>query len=844
MKLFRRGAAHPPHHFEAPPPEPMSEADAVAAARGARQSDDWAAALMALERVPKRAAPSAEFKELRAWAAQHAGRKGGADGWAKLRWQGRRIDSPPGHLVALTALLTKTRPATIIELGSRGGGLAHWLLQQSDALGLASSVHSADWTAPCRSKNSRLQFWTGDLRKPSGIFPGGLLKSAPRPWLLLARPGAGYAVTWSALRSMLKYLQAGDVICVESEPHPAAEPGGDPELKQSSADAIARFVEAHPVEFEALPEFDQSFGRGAPAAVRLLAVRCNGLQPLDTRAAPDLPEALQALQNNDPGRALTLLNALKAARESRRGTDYLRALCFLQQGAAFGACEAAKEELRYFPDHPQAAALFENLMRRHFPTPPAVGDDFFKTVHRAVRRFTMLSDARLLSLYQRTRLVCELDIPGDLVECGVAAGGGSALIAATMARHTKRPRKLYSCDTFEGMPEPTGHDVAHGVDAEASGWGTGTCSAPEGSLREVCEKLGVASHVVAVKGLFKDTLPGLAAQLQDGIAMLHMDGDWYESTRDILVHLYDRVQPRGFIQIDDYGHWEGCRRAVHEFEEQRGFEFAIQVIDNTGVWTQRPDAPADRRPLLNLGCGARFHPEWVNLDIAPADPRVLEHDLASGPLPFAGGSCAAVYHSHVLEHIPPEKAPDFIAECFRVLAPGGVIRVVVPDLEGICREYLKQLEAGDRDRHEWMVMELVDQLSRHRQGGAMLEHWLRRPVPARDFILSRMGAEAAGIILADPPPVAPAPQPETAEAVGRFRLGGEVHRWMYDRLSLGSLLAGAGFTGITVRGATESSIANFGAYQLDAGTDGAPHKPDSLFMEAVKAPPDPGIAPA
>ena len=86
--------------------------------------------------------------------------------------------------------------------------------------------------------------------------------------------------------------------------------------------------------------------------------------------------------------------------------------------------------------------------------------------------------------------------------------------------------------------------------------------------------------------------------------------------------------------------------------------------------------------LLNLGCGASFHPDWLNVDLVAADPSVLVHNLRE-PLPFGDQSFAAVYHSHVLEHLPRERALPFIRECYRVLRAGGFLRVAVPDLERI-----------------------------------------------------------------------------------------------------------------------------------------------------------------
>ena len=115
--------------------------------------------------------------------------------------------------------------------------------------------------------------------------------------------------------------------------------------------------------------------------------------------------------------------------------------------------------------------------------------------------------------------------------------------------------------------------------------------------------------------------------------------------------------------------------------------------------------------LLNLGCGPRFSsdPVWTNVDFHSNSPQVIAHDLNRG-IPFPAETFDAIYHSHVLEHFAPQDGAQFIAECRRVLKPGGILRVAVPDLEQICRLYLAALEgarAGDeswRSRYDWLKL--------------------------------------------------------------------------------------------------------------------------------------------
>lgn len=254
--------------------------------------------------------------------------------------------------------------------------------------------------------------------------------------------------------------------------------------------------------------------------------------------------------------------------------------------------------------------------------------------------------------------------------------------------------------------------------------------------------------------------------------------------------------------------------------------------------------------LINLGCGRTYHPEWDNFDLAPADERVRHLDLLKR-FPFHDGSYSYCYSSHVLEHMPRSHAPGFLKEIHRVLRPGGVARIVVPDLEGIVRCYLSELEHalhGDSSavsRHEWMTIELLDQLTRSASGGIMGRLWYSRPLPLRALIEKRLGAEASkwlnkfdqdfknGAAPMDPEKIYDMAIPTSEDEVA-FRETGEVHRWMYDRVSLKLLLQKAGFRNVKVCNATESLIPYFADYHLDTDEYDGVRKPDSLFMEGVK----------
>ncbi len=255
------------------------------------------------------------------------------------------------------------------------------------------------------------------------------------------------------------------------------------------------------------------------------------------------------------------------------------------------------------------------------------------------------------------------------------------------------------------------------------------------------------------------------------------------------------------------------------------------------------DAMTGERPcMLNVGCGNHFHPAWVNVDIQSQHPGVMAYDILEG-LPFPDGVFDLVYHSHVLEHLPGWRAEPFLADCVRLLKTGGILRVAIPDLETICRLYLESLAGaleGDKQaelRYDWMMIELVDQMSRTESGGEMARFWRETPPGVESFVIERVGGIAEnyiGAARAGRLPPAPPRRVVPAEEVARFRQAGEVHQWMYDRFSLGRLMARVGLADIRVVDSMESAFPGFTRFRLDADASGCVRKPDSLFMEGIK----------
>jgi predicted SAM-dependent methyltransferase len=152
-----------------------------------------------------------------------------------------------------------------------------------------------------------------------------------------------------------------------------------------------------------------------------------------------------------------------------------------------------------------------------------------------------------------------------------------------------------------------------------------------------------------------------------------------------------------------------------------------------------------KKTYLNIGCGDRFHPDWVNIDMAPYNDSIRKVNILRG-LPFEDASFDVVYHSQVIEHIPKEKVDFFISECSRVLKSGGIIRVACPDLENIASEYLRLLKLNltiktveNESAYDWIMLEMYDQTVRNYPGGEMGK-WLHDPIKNKnEYVKARMG---------------------------------------------------------------------------------------------------------
>lgn len=212
-----------------------------------------------------------------------------------------------------------------------------------------------------------------------------------------------------------------------------------------------------------------------------------------------------------------------------------------------------------------------------------------------VRPYTMTSPERLVALMDATAYVVRRGIPGSIVECGVWRGGSVLATIEVLLRLGITDRDVYLYDTFEGMTEPSEADTSP-FEQERSALASWRRYQRQGlrgwdwffrpdifnleNVKNLLHDTGYPSeHIHFVVGPVEETLPDNAPR---EIALLRLDTDWYESTHHELVHLYPRLSEGGVLIIDDYGHWEGARRAVDEFFASDAHPLLLARVDYTG----------------------------------------------------------------------------------------------------------------------------------------------------------------------------------------------------------------------------------------------------------------------
>jgi O-methyltransferase len=227
--------------------------------------------------------------------------------------------------------------------------------------------------------------------------------------------------------------------------------------------------------------------------------------------------------------------------------------------------------------------------------PKDLGNDT-REIIGSVQPFTMTSPERIAALCSSIDYVVDNDIPGSIVECGVWRGGSMMAAALRLIRKGDKERDLYLYDTFSGLTTPSEHDrragdgrLAEAILAERDPSQSGNIWCVAG-LADVQANLARTNYPAEkchyVEGPVEETIPSRGPL--GPIAILRLDTDWYQSTLHELNHLYTQIVPGGVLIIDDYGFWEGARKAVDEFLGTIKPKPLLARIDDTGRLAVKP----------------------------------------------------------------------------------------------------------------------------------------------------------------------------------------------------------------------------------------------------------------
>jgi hypothetical protein len=240
-----------------------------------------------------------------------------------------------------------------------------------------------------------------------------------------------------------------------------------------------------------------------------------------------------------------------------------------------------------------AATLYLDLLKRSltntiFEPEPDANEETPRYVQAAISHYQQSSAVSMLPLARFDNLqFCITDavtqkVPGDLVETGVWRGGATIFMRAMLKVLAADDRRVWAADSFEGLPKPDPEKYP----LEAKAFGSAAMTKYYNHLAVGLDDVKrnfeayrmLDDNVVFLKGWFKDTLPTAPIE---SIAVLRLDGDYYESTRDALTNLYDKVSVGGYIIIDDYGEdsWTYCRKAVDEFRNERSITDPLVQVD-------------------------------------------------------------------------------------------------------------------------------------------------------------------------------------------------------------------------------------------------------------------------
>lgn len=203
----------------------------------------------------------------------------------------------------------------------------------------------------------------------------------------------------------------------------------------------------------------------------------------------------------------------------------------------------------------------------------------FEEIYKICRPYTMTSEARMKKLYESVVYINEKGIEGSFVECGVYKGGSVMNMILTQLNYPGHLVHTYLYDTFSGMTQHDKFDITYeGI--PASEILKNSRKLAIASLESVKKNLNLTGYPEGFLHFRKgDVAETLLVEPPEKIAILRLDTDWYMSTKICLEKLYPKLVSGGVLILDDYGYWQGARKATDEYFASIGINPEFQPID-------------------------------------------------------------------------------------------------------------------------------------------------------------------------------------------------------------------------------------------------------------------------
>jgi hypothetical protein len=265
---------------------------------------------------------------------------------------------------------------------------------------------------------------------------------------------------------------------------------------------------------------------------------------------------------------------------------YVRGNGEVPEGTRFdeAACRALLDEAaEHFEPYLAAQGLTLDEVIRATPGQLAIA---LNHMHHDSQRLTISSDERIDNVLELARVLIDESVPGDFIETGAWRGGMTIMMRAALNAFGDDTRHVWVADSFQGLPEPDPDtDLRDAIGARLMR-AVESLSTDLDAVRAAFARVGLLdARVRFLPGWFHETLP--CAPIER-LALMRLDGDWYESTRTALETLYPKLSPGGYVIIDDYGLPTGCARAVDEYRARGGIDVPLECVDRHVVFWRKP----------------------------------------------------------------------------------------------------------------------------------------------------------------------------------------------------------------------------------------------------------------